>query len=215
MSDDVDSLYRPDVHLAIERIGASIMDSSARVEIISSPKNHLNFKDNGNNYIYFLVSGEVELCNLTNNVIISNVRHPAVLGITMMFSEMDYISIKTISNVKLYRVDLVSFNSAIERKGLWKDISILFSWYLEIYLSREYITSNISNSYDLVRHYLETLWNEYQDCLEGISIFNFILSRTTISRSSVNKIIKDLSEGGYIKVRRGRLLFLKKLPAKY
>ncbi|WP_320339062.1 helix-turn-helix domain-containing protein [Enterobacter asburiae] len=48
-----------------------------------------------------------------------------------------------------------------------------------------------------------------------MSIFSFILSRTSISRSSLNKILKDLYKGGYITLNRGKLVALKKLPSKY
>ncbi|WP_420888545.1 helix-turn-helix domain-containing protein [Cronobacter universalis] len=42
-----------------------------------------------------------------------------------------------------------------------------------------------------------------------------MLSRSSISRSSLNKILKELCNGGYIKINRGRLIDMKNLPSKF
>ncbi|MBV8041265.1 helix-turn-helix domain-containing protein, partial [Pluralibacter sp.] len=63
--------------------------------------------------------------------------------------------------------------------------------------------------------YLEMLWEQHRDSLDEISIFDFILNRAAVSRSSLNKILKELSDGGYVKINRGRLVYLKKLPTGY
>lgn len=205
----------PNVTLAITRLAEEIAISPARTEVIYSEKKTLCFKRNDCKVIYFLEDGEVELCNTDNNIIITNIKHPAFFGIANIFTEREYHFIRTVSEVKLYCMKQSDFIKIIDEKLLWKDIALIFSWYLELYAFRDCINAKATSSYSIVKIYLELLWSKSQDELEEISIFDFILNRTTVSRSSLNKIIKELTYGGYIKVNRGKLVYLKPLPQGY
>ncbi|WP_422865680.1 helix-turn-helix domain-containing protein [Enterobacter cloacae] len=71
------------------------------------------------------------------------------------------------------------------------------------------------NAYDIIKNNLEAIWELPENERSQISVFKFILSRSSISRSSLNKVLKDLNDGGYINIHRGKLLNIKNLPLKY
>jgi hypothetical protein len=74
---------------------------------------------------------------------------------------------------------------------------------------------NSKNVYNIIKNNLEVLWELPQNEREKISVFKFIMSRSNISRSSLNNILRELSDGQYIKINRGRLLDMKNLPERY
>lgn len=71
------------------------------------------------------------------------------------------------------------------------------------------------NVYGIVRQHIEMLWALGGDQCKKLSVFEFVLNRTSVSRSSLNKILKDLSKGGYIMMHRGKLIEKKTLPTNY
>lgn len=214
MNNEMQFLNCNEINISIERISKVIYLSPGKTEVYSSPKKIFHFKYNGNQVVYILVAGKVELCNTRNKIIIAEIKHPAVL-LSGGEADVDHVFIRTASDVILHRIDLINLYLLVEKEGLWRHMAMIFAWYLEIYSSREYFHSSTNNSYSLVKFYLESLWNNNKEGLEYISIFDFILSRTTISRSNLNKILHDLSKGGYIKIKRGKLIQLNKLPERY
>lgn len=203
------------VRTALSDIGREISIHSERVEVTASPKKIWRLKRHDTKLIYVLTAGEVELCNVHNNIILANINHQAVFGLSTMLSKRECYYIRTVSDVKLSYLKLHDFMRLVEEKKLWKDVSLILTWYLEIYCFREELNSRTTNSYSIVKPYLEMLWEHNQESLNDISIFTFILNRTSVSRSTLNKILKNLSDGGYITVNRGRLVDLKPLPAGY
>lgn len=202
------------VRTAQVNLGNEITNHSARVKIMASARQRLSFKNNDDPLVYYLISGEIELCNINNNLIIANINHSAVLGLSTIFSACECCYIKAVSDIELSCMKLSDLVALVDDKLLWKDVSAILTWYLSIYYVRDELASKTS-SYGIVKTYLEMLWEQHRESLDEISIFDFILNRAAVSRSSLNKILKELSDGGYVKINRGRLVYLKKLPPGY
>lgn len=213
MQSGVNFLYQNDVDSAVAHVLEVVRTSLDRIEVFLSDKHTISFKGRGGDYIYILTSGRVELCNSNNNLTIVDINRPAVLW--GGDSDSDCLLIRAASDSILYRIDSVNFINLISHNNLWKEISMIFAWYIGVYISRECVFSKMGNNYDMVKFYLEELWENNKENLDRISIFSFIRGRVLVSRSSLNNILKDLSKGGYIKTSRGKLLFLKKLPQRY
>ena len=120
----------------------------------------------------------------------------------------------TATNVKLMAIEESYFSETIEAHNLWKNIFLIAADYARYFFIRDE-KFNSKDVYSIIKNNLELLWQYPEDERMQISIFKFILSRSQISRSSLNKILKDLIEGGYIRINRGRLLSMKELPRRY
>jgi len=209
ISDELNEAYR--------KVGLGIVSHPKRMKIISSSKQYIQLTHDNIKMVSLLTSGEIELCNSHNNLIIANVYAPAILGLSSIFLEENYFNIKSVSNIELIMIPLSDFIAYIDRENLWREVSMIFSYYLNIYYVRDLLISQ-SNVYNIIKDHLEILWymssndSEYHS---GVSVFDFILNRTSVSRSSLNKVLKDLTSGGYIEMRRGKLVSLKKLPTGY
>lgn len=195
-------------------LAEEINNSIHMVRILSSSKQIINFCTNGINNIFYLAAGEIELHNIDNKMIIANMNAPAILGVTTMFTNDERYYIKTVRDAEFYSVATSDFIKTVEQKKLWKFISVILSHNLSIYYHRDLLLSQ-SNVYGIIRNQLEEIWEQSQSCNEDVSVFDYILHRTPVSRSSLNKVLKDLVTGGYIKLNRGRLIHLKKLPTGY
>lgn len=197
-----------------QEIVNEIKKSPHLTRILSSKKQIMNFEVKGVKNIYHLASGEVEIHNIENNMIISNVNAPAILGVSTMFIDQERHYIKTITNVEIYSIPVREFNAIIDDKNMWKNISNILSSNITSYYHRDLLLSK-NNVYSIIRNQLEALWEQNSIKQEEISVFEYILHRTPVSRSSLNKVLKDLATGGYINLRRGKLINMNKLPTGY
>ncbi len=195
-------------------IGSEIDNHPQRLRIISSKKHSLPFYNGKEKSVFHLISGEIEIRNIQNDLIIVNVDAPAILGLSSMSSDEDCYYIHTVTNVELTSIPLSEFIDMADHKSLWRHISVILSFYINIYYLRDMMLSQAS-VYTIIKNHLEIMWSLKKDKLEEISVFDFILNRTPVSRSSLNKVLKDLSAGGYIEIKRGRLVSMNKLPSGY
>lgn len=71
------------------------------------------------------------------------------------------------------------------------------------------------SAYDIVRAQLKELISEAPVIRENTTAERYIRDKTHLSRSGVMRILASLKEGGYIKMERGILTEIVKLPEKF
>lgn len=200
---------------SIARISHILESMSSKGIIYASPKQCLYFESDKHHWIYLLTNGEVNICRLSDDLVVQTLAAPAIIGITGLFNNNNYYHyISTNVNSTFVRVKKTEFSNMIDENNLWKDACLLACEKTQLYFKRDELVYT-SKVYGVIKNHLEVLWSMPEESRKDISIFNFILSRTSISRSSLNKILKDLYKGGYISLNRGKLIDLKKLPSKY
>ncbi|WP_371344154.1 helix-turn-helix domain-containing protein [Klebsiella quasipneumoniae] len=182
--------------------------------IISSIKQKIYFSDEDESWIYILKSGSVNVCRISDDMVLLNIEAPAIIGMTSLFKKQYYHYLVTTANTTMIRVKTKDSFNIIERKNLWKQACEIVCNASQYYYKRDELVY-ASNVYDIIKNHLEIIWQMPEDARCKVSVFEYILSRTGISRSSLNKILKDLFKGGYIVMKRGKLLAMKKLPSKY
>lgn len=182
--------------------------------IISSAKQKLLFDCESEKWVYYLKSGSVNICRLSDDIVIHTVEAPAFLGVTSLFDQCYFHYLYTNIDSAIVRVSLRDFYNMVDESGLWRDVCWLVCSAAHFYYKRDELVY-ASKVYGVIKNHLELIWSMPEDVRAKLSIFDFILSRTGISRSSLNKVLKELLKGGYINVRRGRLVDMKKLPMKY
>ncbi|WMY73567.1 helix-turn-helix domain-containing protein [Buttiauxella selenatireducens] len=202
------------VQEAHEKIGLQIDSSPHKLRIISSKKQEISFYNNKEKSVFHLISGEIELRSTNSNLIVLNVYAPAIIGLSSIFTSNDLFYINTVTDVELVSIPMSELVKTANEKNLWMYISTIMSHYLDVCYLRDSILYQDS-VYNVIKNHLEILWRFKRDKLDEISVFDFILNRTPVSRSSLNKVLKDLVSGGYIKMNRGKLVEMNKLPSGY
>lgn len=182
--------------------------------IYASEDQRIPFTVKNKKYIYLLSEGTVDIHRAADNILLFSLRAPALFGIVTLSSENIYHNLKTATNSKLVAIEKNSFIELIDKNSLWREIYIIATEMVSLFFKRDE-RFNCKNVYNIIKNNLEVLWELPDKEREEISVFKFIMSRSNISRSSLNNVLRELSEGEYIKIHRGRLLYMKSLPERY
>ena len=182
--------------------------------LTAAGKQNIYFRNRGEQFIYCLRSGDAEVRRVSDDTIVSYIRAPVVSGLTLLPGGQIYHYLKTTIPAELIVVRHDRGMEVIAELNLWREAYLVTSDVANMFFIRDEACAS-RNVYGLVRQHLEMLWEMDETQRAGTSVFEFILSRTTISRSSLNKILKDLSAGEYIKMHRGKLLEKENLPRNY
>lgn len=191
------------------------LEFSDRSYIVYATSEHqIPLYEKSKKIVYCLIEGRINVHRKVDNVLIFSMTAPAIIGLFSLGENDIYHHFVTATNVKLIAIEEGYFSETIEANNLWKNIFLLAADYARYFFVRDE-KFNSKDVYSIIKNNLELLWQYPEEERMQISIFKFILSRSQISRSSLNKILKDLIEGGYIDINRGRLLSMKELPRRY
>lgn len=160
-------------------------------------------------------SGDFSFYRKYDGRLIFNLQGPFPVGITSSVAHGRNFYIKTNSPTNIIVVPFERFTESVERENAWRKVVNILTYLID--LNEEYIRLSLlnSNSYEIIKSGLYQIWGLPENEREKVSLYKFIQSRYSISRSSIDKIIRELRAGGYIKTSRGCLLEMTELPENY
>ncbi|MBE4947037.1 helix-turn-helix domain-containing protein [Enterobacter cloacae complex sp. P1B] len=188
--------------------------SNKFIRIYASNGQQIHSTLNNKPHVYFLTEGRVDIYRKTDDILIFTVYAPHILGLFFMFEKNDYHYFRASTDATFTAIPTIELNCLADSNNLWKHFFLMTCEIASNFFKRDQRFSS-KNAYDIIKNNLEAIWELPENERSQISVFKFILSRSTISRSSLNKVLKDLNDGGYIKIHRGKLLNIKNLPLKY
>ncbi|GFM11817.1 MULTISPECIES: helix-turn-helix domain-containing protein [Enterobacter] len=202
---------------SVSELANYLTQSHNSYTIISTEGNKIFFEQDKKAYIYYLMEGEVSVNKKIDDLVVINIKSPAIIGMTALIYREYFHYLVTISNCKIVAIPNVDVIDILDKNNLWRAAFNIVSTAARYYYERDDLLSSTSSGiYGLVRKYL-LLINEYSmEEKERISVFDYIMKRNNVSRSSLNKILKELTVGKYITIKRGRLVSIDKpLPDSY
>ncbi|WP_228350933.1 MULTISPECIES: helix-turn-helix domain-containing protein [Limnobaculum] len=158
--------------------------------------------------------GEVELRRKSDDLLLFSSENRQLIGLPMSETYQRFCYLHTNSVCDIELVERNAFFQAVETKHRWLDVITVLSYYHAVFLWRDSY-AHTKSSYLVVRHLLLQLSLMSEDKRYHINITEFIQERTNLSRSYIMKVLSDLKLGGYITLKKGRLLELNYLPIKY
>jgi CRP-like cAMP-binding protein len=191
-----------------------VENSNKFLRIYASNGQRINFTFNNKPHVYFLTEGKVDLYRKKDDILVFTVYAPYILGIIFMYENDDYHYFKAATDAQLTAIPANELDYLADLNNLWKHFFLMTCEITLNFFRRDQRFSS-KNAYDIIKNNLEAIWELPENERTQISVFKFILSRSNISRSSLNKVLKDLHNGGYINIYRGKLLAIKSLPQKY
>lgn len=156
---------------------------------------------------YLLTSGKINIHRICDDVLVMEVSAPAVLDICRFVTGYCHHYFRGKQDFTLFSLGQAHAHLLFDQKSLWKDILFLQCDLTEQHYQREEMTAGHSH-YDIVLEHLKYIWSLPTGDRERTSVYNFILSRNKISRSSIYNIICMMTREGLIKIIRGRLIYL-------
>lgn len=175
------------------------------------------FTDENNvSFIYLVKSGHFLVKDLSAGMSIKTVSAPYILGMAQgLYPEkMNLLAIEHISDGVIYRLESQRAIEIISKKQCWSSLAHFLAFQIGFLSSRYYDISHRS-SYLVIKSLLIEMSNEPDEIIQTYSIEKYISERCYLGRSGIMKILSDLRKGGYVEIKRGKLIKINKLPEKY
>ncbi|WP_167467281.1 helix-turn-helix domain-containing protein [Buttiauxella warmboldiae] len=175
----------------------------------------LMVNDGKTSQVCFVEQGDLQIILAYGDKVLFEISAPVTIGVQQLYTHCyNYYTIfKTDATVWL--LDIECFKTVVENNNIWHELMVVICHVMDRIDDYHRTTYLATNSYDLVKHCLEQIWQLPEQERENTSVFTYIMKRHNISRSSITKIIHSLNVGGYIKTKRGILLQVKKIPHGY
>ncbi|AWH89316.1 helix-turn-helix domain-containing protein [Limnobaculum parvum] len=158
--------------------------------------------------------GEVELRRKSDELLLFSSENNQLIGLPMNYTYQQFCYLRANSICDIELVDRDIFFQLVEKNHRWLDVLEVLSFYHAVLLWRDSY-AHTKSSYLMVRHLLLQINLLPEEKRHSINITEFIQERTNLSRSYIMKVLSDLKLGGYITLKKGRLIELNHLPAKY
>ncbi|MGU3524278.1 helix-turn-helix domain-containing protein [Enterobacteriaceae bacterium C23F] len=196
---------------SIERLLAALLPQAEKM-IARRPR---SFNKNGVE-IYLLTAGNFWLHRRADDLQLSQAKAPHIFGLAELaipIGENTYV--KFAPNSEVYVLSGAKAEAVFnQRPELWKDVAKVLAFHLHFSSWRDLHLLN-DNAYDTLRGKLLELEKHDEAFRLETTILNYVQSSTKLSRSTILRIMKDLTEGGYVEAQRGKLLRIVHLPLRY
>ncbi|PHM54450.1 hypothetical protein Xekk_02646 [Xenorhabdus sp. KK7.4] len=160
---------------------------------------------------FLLVQGYVNIRRVEDNLIISTVFSPYILGLSFYSGSETYYSIELGPDCKIYQLPRISALNAIKKHDLYREWMRVISYKMAFLYARD-MSIFRHGAKDIVCSLLSrliTLPNEFR---ENISAIKYIEQRCTLSRSCIQRILASLKKSKNIEIIDGYLVKVIFLP---
>ena len=196
---------------SIERLMSVLLPQADKI-VARRPR---SFHKNGPE-IYLLTEGNFWLHRRADDLQMSMARAPHIFGLAELaipLGETTYV--KFAADSEVFSLSGAKAQALLnEQPVLWHDVSRVLAFHLHFSTWRDLHLLN-DNAYDTIRGKLLEL-EKLDEALRGsTTILNYILGSTKLSRSTILRVLKDLTDGGYVVAQRGKLIRIVHLPLRY
>ncbi|MFK3661114.1 helix-turn-helix domain-containing protein [Scandinavium sp. NPDC088450] len=163
---------------------------------------------------YVVTKGFVTLHRKQDDLLLTTLHSPMIIGLGSIFPYVDSVYIKTASECTLGSLPQSKAMKIVEEDDLWRPLANhLIALLNKLFTLNQQLVG--PNAYEIVRTQLLYMMNEPDEYRESKFITQYIREKSLLSRSGIMKILSQLRQGGYIEIENGILKKVHKLPAKY
>jgi hypothetical protein len=177
--------------------------------------NHYEIGKNINGF-YILTKGYVDVCHTRSGWTISTIHAPYIIGIGIIHGAYwhGYLRLSKYARICFVSLDSIPTDIFSDNSNVWKDISAILSFHLQYAGYRDSILS-LRSSYPIIKSKLIELSNMPNEIKINITVINYIVNSTSLSKSIIARTLRDLRSGRYIEMKNGTLLRVNSLPRGY
>ncbi|HAZ77817.1 MULTISPECIES: helix-turn-helix domain-containing protein [Enterobacteriaceae] len=168
--------------------------------------------------IVFLLSGAM-ICALGEGDKKQNlaiVTGPSILGLGQLAPSGAIAQYEAIAPCMVYSVGVDKFIKIVEENRLWPDVMKIILTIVNTLAART-AASGLQSAYDIIRSYLIYMDRETAYSLkERYTVVKYMQTFSRLSRSIILKILAELKAGGFIEMKKGKLIRINRnLPEKF
>ncbi len=204
----------------MESLLSAFRPVSTPFELAQSNYYHFPLAQSESGFI-LLEEGVASVCFAENQLVISTILAPAILGLIDNYGVFNGLPDKRHCSL-FAETDLsgrwIAHQAAaniLNEKNLWQEMAHILTQRLMVLSMRERELLGV-DSYQMVRILLMELAVYSETYRRQINVLRFIQRRTNLSRSRIMSILSELRKGGYIIIHRGVLMTIAQpLPANF
>ncbi|VAS65225.1 Crp/Fnr family transcriptional regulator [Klebsiella quasipneumoniae] len=204
----------------MESLLSAFRPVSTPFELAQSNYYHFPLAQSESGFI-LLEEGVASVCFAENQLVISTILAPAILGLIDNYGVFNGLPDKRHCSL-FAETDLsgrwIAHQAAVNilnEKNLWQEMAHILTQRLMVLSMREQELLGV-DSYQMVRILLMELAVYSETYRRQINVLRFIQRRTNLSRSRIMSILSELRKGGYIIIHRGVLMTIAQpLPANF
>ena len=205
---------------AVESILSAFRPVSTPFELAQSNYYHFPLAQSESGFI-LLEEGVASVCFAENQLVISTILAPAILGLIDNYGVFNGLPDKRHCSL-FAETDLsgrwIAHQAAVNilnEKNLWQEMAHILTQRMMVLSMSEQELLGV-DSYQMVRILLMELAVYSETYRRQINVLRFIQRRTNLSRSRIMSILSELRKGGYIIIHRGVLMTIAQpLPANF
>jgi len=168
------------------------------------------------NYIFLLKEGRMSMVRGDNGLYIKMNIEKALLGLANAIHANPGHYFIAETHCELGYIPIESAKAIFTEKKLWQKVCEVVA-YLMIVLWKESYKLVGKSSYEQIKEIITDICNQPEQLKNNIKIASYIQKRTSISRTNVMRILRELKFGEYIEIgRNGKGIEIRKeLPDKF
>lgn len=196
---------------SLERLMAALLPEAEKI-VARRPR---SFQKNGPE-IYLLTEGNFWLHRRADDLQMSMAKAPHIFGLAELAIPVgDITYVKFAADCEVFALSGAKAQALFNQQPeLWQDVAKVLAYHLHFSSWRDLHLLN-DNAYDTIRGKLLEMEKHDETLRKSTTILNYILGSTKLSRSTILRVLKDLTEGGYVEAQRGKLVKIVHLPLRY
>lgn len=182
--------------------------------VIEKDKRTISFERLTVSVCFILHKGNIAAFRPDDQLLMRYASAPIIIGINEFIDFNHQFIIQANGEIAYELIPLEEVMKRVESLKLWENLSYILMYNMKLMVN-DHSKAVGRGTYEIIRSSIVELMAETDDIKTKINACDYIQSRTNISRSRIMSILKDLKEGGYIDIEKGRLININQLPLKY
>ena len=167
--------------------------------------------------LYLLRRGSVSYCRDSDNMMAATLHGPAVVGLMEHITptRMFYLRTDNPAETELWQVAAGDVERLLSTTPeLWQHVAVILAHVCRLNLLRDEAL-NTRQAWDAVRGKLLELMMAPAAFRAQTLVADYLCESTSLSRTTVLQMLRELRQGKYISTRNGRLVSVSRLPDRY
>lgn len=170
--------------------------------------------DKDNSCFVFITSGHFSVYRKYDHLLMHSSSAPSLFGMVEFYQPRNSHYVLADSECSCIKVDAKLACELFTRNGSWEKICQIQVYFIQVLQTRDFQLVGV-NAYLIIKNKLVELLQEPEDFRIKQSVLLYIQLRSKLSKSLISKILSALRVGGYIDMKKGKLISVNHLPKDY
>lgn len=171
-------------------------------------------EDNDTSCFTFITSGHFSVYRKYDHLLMHSSSAPSLFGMVEFYQPRNAHYVLAETECSCIKVNAELACESFTKNGSWEKICQIQVYFIQVLQTRDFQLVGV-NAYLIIKNKLLELLQEPEDFRIKQSVLLYIQLRSKLSKSLISKILSALRVGGYIDMKKGKLIAVNHLPKDY